>query len=243
MSSEYLDSAYSQIREIIERLRSPIQDLPTLYALLTPPLAYLNILPPQFYRYSENPLPEHGLNLAKNVPLLQRALLEHVLPAWGPLLDQEDAFLIVQQYFAPDLFSFVGSTACEIAVFAYSTVLSLPLTEYSIRLLVVLVKHYHVDVLWNTIVRGRRGSGLNKHVVSWEDCVKDLCSVPSKVANAYGVHLKGINFPRELEFGTYFSDMSIRFDALLSFTQGQLRQGTFSFHTSTHCIYPCVAYR
>lgn len=106
MSKEYLDSTYDQIRDVIHRLQSPIQDLPTLYGLLAAPLHHLKILPPRFHRYNAFTIPERGLSLAKHVPPIQRALLEHVLPAWATVLDEEDSYVLAQQYFVPDLFSF-----------------------------------------------------------------------------------------------------------------------------------------
>lgn len=215
MSKEFQENTYTQIRDVILRLQAPVQDITTLYGLLASPLAYLKILPPKYSRHVVSPLPEHGMSLTKHIPLLQRALLEHVLPTWTPILDEQDSYSIVQQYFAPDLFSFAVPSAREIAVHAYSSILALPLTEHSIRLLVLLTQNYPIDVLWDTVARSRRKAGTDKGTITWEDCVRNISAVPGKVANAYGEHLQG-PVPRELEFGNYINSIATRFEILVS---------------------------
>lgn len=215
MSQEFHVDAYEQIRDIISRLQAPVQELPTLYGLLAAPLQHLKILPPRFIRYNTDSLPDNGLNISKHISALQRALLEYVLPAWATILDEEHSYAIVQQYFAPDLFSYAMPAAKEIAVYAYATILSLPLTEHSVRLLLLLTKAYSIDVLWDAVVRGRTKSGVDKHAMSWEDCVRNLSAVPGRVANAYGGHLAG-SVPPDLEIGGYFNNMSVRCELLLS---------------------------
>lgn len=230
MSQEFYDTVYDQVRDIILRLQSSVQDLSTLYSLLAAPLHYLKILPPRFHKYNASPLPEHGLNLPKHIPILQRALLEHVLPTWAARLDEEDSYAIVQQYFAPDLFSYAIPSSREIAVYAYATILSLPITEHSVCLLLQLTKAYSVDVLWDTILHSRRTSNLQKHTISWEDCVRNVASVPGKVANAYGSHLRGV-IPAQLEFGAYFNNVSIKTELIFASLQAKPAQGLFQYHT------------
>ncbi|KAF7789550.1 hypothetical protein EIP86_000496 [Pleurotus ostreatoroseus] len=210
MSQEFHDDVYNQIREVISRLQSPIEELSLLYSLLAAPLAYLKILPPKYLRYNPSAIPDGGFNLSKHVPALQRALLEHVLPTWAAVLDEEGSYEIVQQYFAPDLFMFAVPSAKEIAVYAYATILSLPLTEQSIRLLLLLTKTYSVDVLWDVAVLARTNTGPHKHTIPWEDCVKNIAAIPGRIANAYGGHLSG-TVPHELEFGNYFTSLSVRY--------------------------------
>lgn len=225
MSDEYVDSTHAQIRDVIQRLQSPVQDSATLYALLAAPLDKLGILPPRFRTFLSNAPMIDTISLSKHIPPLQRALLEHVLSVWGPTLDQEDSYLLVQQYFAPDLFFSGTYNARQIAVYAYSTILSLPLTEHSVRLLVQLSKLYPVDVIWDTLVHAKKRAGEGKRIVTWEDCVRDICAVPAKVANAYGAHLKSSTVPSELEPATYFNAICTRFEVVLSSLSSKPSQG------------------
>ena len=215
MFREYEESTYNQIRDVIARLQSLIQDLPTLLDLLSGPLGALKIIPPQFLRHNISPLPHNALSLPKHIPLLQRALLEHVLPTWGPVLEENNSYELAQQYFAPDIFLMQIPAAKDVALHAYATILSLPLTEHSIRLLVVLTRTYPIDVLWSATVSRRKVTGSsNKSIVTWEDCVRSVVAVPAKVANVLGA--KETAVPVELEQGAYFNNISRRLEILVS---------------------------
>lgn len=205
MSDEYLASTYSLVREVIGRLQSPIKDQETLLVLLAAPLAAWKVLPPRFVQYNKNPLPSQGISVPRHAPPLQRALLELILPTWGHILDENDFYILVQQYFSPDLFSFSRPAAKQLAVHAYSTILSLPFTDHSVRLLTHLCKSYPIDVLWSAVVSDRNASARSS--VTWEDCVRDVASVPGKVANAMGP--RGA-VPPDLEYGAYFNNLSRR---------------------------------
>ncbi|GJE97099.1 telomere length regulation protein-domain-containing protein [Phanerochaete sordida] len=215
MSAEYHESTHSQVRELIARLQSPVHDLPTLLSLLAAPLSNLGILPPRYVKHNLFPLPSHALNVSRHIPLLQRALLEHVLPAWGPALDEDKCFDLAQQYFAPDVFLISVPATKEVALHAYASILSLPLTEYSIRLLTALVKTYPVDILWSMTNSTRKSADtLSKGSVTWEDCVRNICAVPAKVANFLAA--KGAAAPSNLEPGPYFTELSTRTELLVS---------------------------
>ena len=216
MSDEYLDSTHAQIRDVIHRLQSPVQDLPSLYALLVAPLGNLGFLPPQFYNHQSSAVLVNAISIPKQIPPLQRALLEHIVPVWGHTLDQENSFALIQQYFAPDLFFSGNANARQIAVYAYSTILSLPLTEHSVRLLVQLSKLYPVDVLWDTLIHAKRKAGSGKWSVTWEDCVRDVCAVPAKVANFFGAQHRSSTIPPELEPAAYLNRVCTRLDAVVS---------------------------
>ncbi|EKM55734.1 uncharacterized protein PHACADRAFT_121551 [Phanerochaete carnosa HHB-10118-sp] len=213
MSTEYNESTYNQVRELIARLQSPVQDLPTLLGFLAAPLSDLAILPPRYSKYNVTPLPARALSVPRHIPLLQRALLEHVLPAWGPVLDEEEYYDLVQQYFAPGVFLVSVSAAKHVALHAYASILSLPFTEHSIRLLTALVKTYPIDMLWSlTVIRQHTGGTFNKGTVSWEDCVRNVCAVPAKVAN----FLAAEGVTTDLEPGPYCTNLSTRTEILIS---------------------------
>ena len=207
MTTDQLDAS-SQIQDLVNRLKSPISDLPTLLSLLAAPLDCLSLLPPRFYQCKTITLPRDVFRISRHVPLIQRALLEHVMPNWKPALDEANMMAIIDQYFVPDLFMNATPSAGQISMHAYSTVLSLPFNEYSLSLLARLSTSYPIDRLYMSIY----GTSSNAHTeYLWEDTVRNILSVPAKVANA----LEGRNIPSELEQGQYFRNLSIRTEMLL----------------------------
>lgn len=214
MSAEFLDSTHIQIKEIIERLQSPIHDKTTLLRLLSAPLACLGLLPPPFRRYNIAPLPEGIIIIDRHIPSLQKALLDQVAPAWESDLVREGAEELLEQYFCPNAFSFSSPIAGKLILHAYSSILSTQLGEFSIRLLVKLSKAWPIDILHSVIFSGpSTGSSLARHTVSWEDCIRNIAAVPGKVANAlYG----GADIPSELENATYFNALCIRCEVLIA---------------------------
>ncbi|KAI8998869.1 telomere length regulation protein-domain-containing protein [Trametes punicea] len=212
MSAEYNDTTLAHIRDVISRLQSPIPDVSTLLPLLASPLASLGLLPPRFRKYVLSPLPSEAFDVPRYAPLLQRALLEHVIPVWEPVLVQENAYDLVEQYFCPDTISFASATARQLALYAYSTLLSVPLKDCSLRLLAKLVKGYPVDVLHAVVFSHRSNTSSSRYSVSWEDCVRNVVAVPVKVANYMGERR---DVPNALEHGPYFRDVSVRTEHLI----------------------------
>lgn len=213
MPSQSSDEKSSQLRDIISRLESPITDVKNLQALLTAPLHSINILPPQYIRHNTHPLPTNSLIVAKHIPTFQRILLEHITPTWEPILKEDGSFNLVEQYFCPDAFSFTSPVSAEIAANAYSTILSLPLTSHSISFLIMLSKSYPVDVLWSSYFSKIQSNRRERHPITWEDCIRNISAIPSKVANALG---PTGDIPKELEYGPYFDNVSLRTEVLVS---------------------------
>ncbi|KDQ59511.1 hypothetical protein JAAARDRAFT_205548 [Jaapia argillacea MUCL 33604] len=212
MSAEYVDATLNQARETITRLQSTIPDSATLLSLLAPHLASLNLLPPAYHQYNSSPLPKHAFNLHKHLPPLQRALLEHVLPTWEAELKEQGYLPLVEQYFCPDTILSGKVEAGEVAVCAYESLLSskFGLGGFGIGILERLIKVYPVDRLF-VVFRGQKGRVRGRGAISWEDCVKSLCAVPSKVANALG----GKGIPDALVQGRYFDDLCVRVEVLV----------------------------
>jgi len=199
------------VQDLLNQLRAQIQDLPTLLTLITPPLSAINLLPPQFRSYNTRPL--GTFNLHKHIPQLQRAILTHVAPVWEEALVSEGANALLDQYFCPDSFSNAQPVAGEVAMLAYSTLMSSPsdaLTDYAIRILQRLVVEYPVDRLYTAVYSSSQKDKLMRGVL-WEDCVKNICMVPGKVANARGTG----DVPPMLENGAYFNNLSIRCEVLI----------------------------
>ncbi len=201
-----------QIRDVVNRLRAHIPDLPTLLALVSGPLDCIGLLPPHYKRYNTAPLPV-ALNISRHLPSIQRALLEHIIPDWELVLSQEKLMPLVEQWFVPDAFSCTKPAAGEVALHAYASILCLPLTPYSMNLLARLTKAYPLDHLHsNVLFPGDIHLSSPKSVFGWEDVVKNILSVPAKVANA--LEGKG-QCPKELEQGPYFSHLCHRTETLI----------------------------
>ena len=201
----------SLVWETINRLHNAVQELPELLCLLTAPLETLGLLPPQYTRYNTNPLPAGSIRISKHLPPLQRVLLEHVIPIWESSLKEKHLYGLVEQYFCPDAFSFGQSAAGELAIYAYSTILSLPLVDYSTYFLVRLSQAYPIDVAWS-IIFGASSREVRRAELTWEDFVREIAAVPGKVANALGAQSA---IPPELEHGAYFNRISRRCEVLV----------------------------
>ncbi|KAI0336269.1 telomeric DNA binding protein [Cubamyces sp. BRFM 1775] len=225
MSTEYHDATLAQIREVISRLQSPISDLQTLLSLLATPLASIGLLPPRFRNYEDSSIPPGAFNIPRHAPPLQRALLEHVLPTWERVLVQENAYTLIEQYFCPDAMSFASPSARQIALYAYSTILSTPLQDYSVHLLAKLVKGYPIDVLHSILLPHSSQVPSGRHSISWEDCVRNVVAVPAKVANYMGERR---DIPPMLEHGPYYTDVSIRMEHLIFVSRTERSQETIT---------------
>ena len=219
MSSEASEAAVAQIKDVITRLQSPVSDISTLLCLLAAPLNCIGLLPPRFTKYDTESLSKDHFSIAKHLPSIQRALLEHVIPAWEPTLLEEGYHELVEQYFCPDAISFASRAAGQVAVLAYSTILSSTIHEPAVRLLVKLCRAYPIDVLFSAIASSK---GKLKEV-TWEDCVRNVAALPVKVANAMGP--RG-SIPAELQLDTYFNNLSLRCERLMfTLSNGPLTGG------------------
>ena len=214
----------NQVRDVINQLQSPVPDLPTLLALISSLLDCIDLLPPQYMPYNTAPLHTAAFNIPRHVPPLQRALLEHVIPAWEPDLSREKLMPLVEQWFIPDAFSYASPAAGEVTVHAYRSILSLSFTPYSMDLLARLTKAYPVDRL-HTSVFSHKDSSSRQTILAWEDVVKSILSVPARVANS--LEGKG-EPPKDLEQGPYFANLCVRCEALIwKLSQERMEGGSY----------------
>lgn len=123
---------------------------------------------------------------------------------------EEDALKLMDQYFCPDSFLFANSSSGDIAILAYSTITSQPITKYAIHLLARLAYEYPVDQLHLTIFTAHQSDNTVR-MLTWEDCVRTVLSVPAKVSNAIGTG----QVPDQLEHGTYYNNVSVRTERLV----------------------------
>lgn len=201
----------TQIQNILEQLRAQVSDLQTLLSLLSAPLDSLGLLPPQFRRHNVQPITPGILNIKKHIPQLQRILLQNIVPTWDTRLAENNATLLLDQYFCPDNFSNALPAAGEVAILAYSTLVSSQMTEYSLRSLERLSVEYPVDRL-HTATFTHIDFDKDARDAEWEDCVRDLCMVPAKVSNSLGATRA---LPLRLENGVYFNNLSARCEQLI----------------------------
>ncbi|KIJ69466.1 hypothetical protein HYDPIDRAFT_80280 [Hydnomerulius pinastri MD-312] len=197
------------LQDVIDQLQSQITDFQVLLPLLCFPLAAVGVLPPQFRRY--NSLPDDGnlaLDVAKVFPQIQRILLESILPTWETTLDDEGCSALTVQYFCPDAFSNASTSAGNVALCAYSTILSLPLHKRGIHLLLRLTKEYPIDRLFKAVNSIHDPA---KRSVCWDDCLRNIFAVPSKVANV----LEGRGTPPDLGVAEYYNHLSARIELLI----------------------------
>ncbi|KAJ6623438.1 telomere length regulation protein-domain-containing protein [Mycena sp. CBHHK59/15] len=212
-------TSVSQVEEVISRLQTTLPDLSTVLALLCSPLECIALLPPQFRRYNVEPLPSGAVNISRHVPALQRTILQHIGPTWESTMAEKDATLLLEQYFCPDSFSFASPAAGDVTLLAYSTILSLPLTDYSIRLLARLSQEYPIDRLHFAVFSHRERDV--KVTLAWEDCVRNIVATPTKVANAQGGKR---SVPLQLEHGLYLNNVCKRCECLIASVSPSLRE-------------------
>lgn len=213
----------SQLRELVSHLQAPIQDATTLLSYLSAPLGTLGLLPADLRRYNVSPLRVSSADILKHIPSLQRAILQHVLPAWAEELAERKLLRMVDLYICPDTSTSDSLIPGEIALQAYSTLLSLPIDKHSIRLLTHLSNRFNVDVLHDTVYSQQQIDSVKKEAM-WEDCIRDLVAVPAKVAN--GAVAGQLEAPIELGQGPYFDRLSVSFDELIVKLSGQSGKGT-----------------
>ncbi|KAF8448015.1 telomere length regulation protein-domain-containing protein [Boletus edulis BED1] len=194
------------LQDIISKLQSQITDLQTLLPLLCFPLSSVNLLPPQFRRFNSLSSKDVPVDVARVFPPIQRALLESVLPTWETILDEEGCSALSLQYFCPDAFS--NAAAADVALCAYSTILSLPLHQRSVDLLLRLTKKYPIDKLFRAVCTIRDPA---RRSVTWDDCLRNIFAAPTKIANTF----KGQGIPDDLGMPDYFNNLSIRTELII----------------------------
>jgi len=219
----------NRIKQTITRLQQPIGSLKILLSLLTAPLDDLGILPPVFRKYNTDPLSAHSVDVRKHIPLIQHALLDHIHPTWNTVLHDHtpDATLLLWHYFCPDTFVNALPVSGCLALISYETLLARRLGRDEIHLFQKLAQDYPIDRLWTAVFEeksiltergGNTVQGLKKELI-WEDCVRDVVSVPAKVANAVGAAGEDVDVdvdvPFALENGVYLNGVCRRIEVLV----------------------------
>jgi len=226
-----------RIKQIITRLQQPIGSLKILLSLLTAPLDDLGILPPVFCKYNTDPLSAHSVNIQKHIPLIQHTLLDYIYPTWNTVLHDHtpDGTLLLWQYFCPDTFVNALPVSGCLALISYETLLARKLGCNDIYLFEKLARDYPIDRLWTAVFEAgstltqRGGDTVLKKNLTWEDCVRDVVSVPAKVANAVGAAEGGVDVPSALENSVYLNGVCRRIEVLVERMSQRPVGGAFFF--------------
>ena len=186
-------------KQILDALQSPIPDLETLLILLARPLESIGLLQTRFQKYASEKLPKGAFNIPKHLPVIQRALLQNILPSWESALHEGKALGIPDQFLCPTPSN--SQNAVQTALEAYTTVLSTPFNTFSIRYLSQLTRSYSIQALFECVLDL---SPPDIAAIRWEDCVRTVISVPTKVANFCG---REHPIPDNLRYETYITDL------------------------------------
>lgn len=225
------DNSRDGFQAILEQLKAPIPDLSTLLSLLSTLLGAYNLLPPRYQihlKSSATPGVSPGSlvnTILKTLPHVQRILLLKVIPTWDVILNGNDASngSLIDQFFVPDIFSNASTSAGSVALCSYGVLLTnlsvkngSSSLDHTVRLLERLVKEYPIDRMYQAVfgpATSTKRDGAKRNL-EWEDCVKDLCMAPAKVANAV-LQTEGGTVPDALENASYFNALSIRVEELV----------------------------
>lgn len=230
MSAEYIESTLSQIRETISRLQNPVSDMSELLSLLSAPLDAIGLLPPAFRRYNTRPLhTDANFQIHKHVPLIQAALLLNITPSWQLVLKEKKLDSLLYQYFCPDSFFSATQAARDVAINAYGSLLSSPLHAFSLDVLSRLNRHYPIDRLHSVIFSKTSSIPSHRKMTTWEDLVRSVVSVPTKVANYFGANR---NLHNDLTAEVYNTHLCHRYESLTANVTQPPNPGKLSYTRS-----------
>ena len=182
------------LRECLSQLQGPIHDLQTLTNILASSLAAYGIVPPRYQPFVETLIPLLGKqNAVRLIPQFQLAILEQVLPNWEQTLEENDLVPLVQQWFCPGNSS--SEYATDVARLALSSILGVPLRQSTVAILERLLYHYPLSSIYCHFFPVTGASSIV--ALDWDEYLKDIFSLPARVANASG--LGGIHIPEQLE--------------------------------------------
>lgn len=180
------EASVESVRETISRLRLPVPQLPELLELLSAPLAAVGLLPKEYTVYNTRPF-RNSLSPAQTrwIPTIQSVILQQIVPSWEVPLSNEGYTSILEHYFCPTPKG--SSFSFELALNAYSSLLGFPISRFSIRVLTSLARLYPIDELHDYLF-GRGAQKSKLRTIDWEELVRAVVAVPSKVANATPDH-------------------------------------------------------
>jgi telomere length regulation protein len=188
------EALYMNLRECLSQLQRPIHDLQTLRDLVASSLAAYGILLPRYQQFAETSVPlSRNQKAIRLIPQFQLAVLEQVLPNWEQTLEENDLVPLVQQWFCP--VSSSSEYATDVSRHALASILGIPLRQFTVAILERLLYHYPLSSIYCHYfpVSG----ALSIVAIDWDEYLKDIFSLPAKVANASG--LGGMHISEQLE--------------------------------------------
>ena len=168
------------LRDAFSRLRQPITDSDDLLRILRSCLAPFGLLPPSARTSRKDVKAEIALS-AQHLRLLspiQDAILINVVPTWDVPLTADNNVHVLEQFFCPLPSDSLASR--ELALTAYSVLLSNPIGAFTLRVLPKLLQTHPFDDLNIHLF----ASGKDDRVLEWELLVRVVGSLQSKAANA-----------------------------------------------------------
>ncbi|PFH46357.1 hypothetical protein AMATHDRAFT_155382 [Amanita thiersii Skay4041] len=198
-----------RISDIVQCLQTPIHDLSSLLSLLAAPLNSMGLLPKSYTHHDTNPL-SGKCDIPNHVHILQRVLLQHIVPTWQTTMKERGSMLLLDQYFCPINLSCEVIPVWEIVMLAYSTICSLHFNDTSIRLLQQLSIEYPISRLCESMVFCEYTS---KQETIWEDYVNNILSLSSRIGNA---RMHGLLAPDLFDHANHLNNLSIQCEELIS---------------------------
>lgn len=198
----------------LRALHAPIYELQGLLHLLIPPLKAIGLLPIGSGDHDVKPL-HSSINIPYHIPLIQHALIEKVAPIWQSALRESGNLQLLVQYFCPIRVHGHALAVAEVVTLAYSTIVSIPLTDFSVHLLQRLSTCYSMVNIYKMIFQ--RFS--KKQEVIWEDYVRNFLSIPTRIANH--IAERGGYVPPSLENKTYLQRVCLQCEQLIAYVSSQ----------------------
>lgn len=216
MSEDHESHSIESIKDLTLQLQNPISDLPHLLSLLVIPLESMGLLPPAYRSYLKNNEKSNFkkcFQLYKHLPLIQSAILNQIIPTWTSVFQEQRLDQLLIQYFSPEDTSLSAKeTSGEVALCAYSTLLSCPLQSFTVNILQKLVDKFPINRIFSVIYSRSSGIALHRRPIIWEDTVRVILSIPSKIANFN----KNVSTSEVLEYDYFFSKICLRLESIIS---------------------------
>jgi len=178
--SESSAELLSTLRDAFGRLRQPITNSDDLLRILRACLAPFGLLPSPARASQKEPKAEIAL-IAQHSRILssiQGTIVTNIVPTWDVPLTSDGNAQLLEQLFCP--LTPDSAASRELALTAYSVLLSNPIGSFTLRVLPELLQTHPFDDLNMHLFAGGKGD----RMLEWELLVKVVGSLQSKVANA-----------------------------------------------------------
>lgn len=184
-------SAQDILRETLSRLRTPLSDKDELIKLLSTSLEALEISPSPRSK-DVNSHADAKLFL-RYIPEYQMTLVQHVLPHWLEILQEDMCLPLIRNYFSPNLPSSSLGThssiprqflVMETIILAQRTLSMQPVSKFALDTLSTICRiHSPLDVFCY-VFRSDRDIAERDIGIRWSDYIDSLFALPGRISNA-----------------------------------------------------------